>query len=130
MINRAEFRRAFRIFLEETTTYRKTQYYRFFLVEVSTSSASSNFSNLLTFSSSSTLDASKISKQQILSANKFSDEHRSVSSTLASSTLVTFVEKIIYSRSIESEVIKDRVNSATQVIITTAMKQTSTRFTQ
>ena len=112
MIDRAEFRKVFRIFLEETAIYRKTQYYRFFLVEVLTSSASSNSSNFLVSSSSFVSNAMKISKQQILSTNKFNNEHRFVSSTSASYILVTSVEKIIYFRSIESEAMRDRVDSA------------------
>ena len=136
MIDRAKFRKTFRIFLEETTSYRKMNYYRFFLIEaVSESSTLSDSLKSLAFSSSFVvLSASKASKQHILLVDNSSDKHRSASSYRSVlSTFVTSAKEIIYSRSIESEskaTMTNHINLATQAIITTIIEQISARFTQ
>ena len=140
VVDRAEFRKAFRAFLEATAPYRKTQYYRSFLVgAVSASSVSSASSDPLSQSSSSAApDAPKAPKQHILPADNDNDtEHRSASLTSAKSA-----EEAIYSRSIGLEpepepepigsesAMRDRVDSTTQTAITVVMEQMSTRFNQ
>ena len=135
MIDRVEFRKAFRIFLEETTLYKKTNYYRFFIKAVSESSISSDSSNSLISSLLFVVSSvSKVSKQHILLVDNFSNKHRFVLSHRSVSFIfVTSVKEIIYSRSIESEsevAITNYINLVTQAIITTIIKQISAHFTQ